>query len=147
MSQFSYYLLTIPYNSMFSVLLLNTLKYHRSPFGKTIWKSIDVLKKIYLGHNESFNQNALMMFWTIPREVWSAWWLIKRHTSLVDVIRRWTYEYSENTLLVHHLIPSDHETKDLVSWRFHIYSYLCSPYTCASLFERCFAHAGIELSI
>ena len=58
MSQFSYYLLTIPYNSMFSVLLLNTLKYHRSPFGKTIWKSIDVLKKIYLGHKRRFQSEC-----------------------------------------------------------------------------------------
>ena len=142
------------------LILLNTIKYRRRTLAKQVENHLMCLWNMYLGHNESFNQNALMMFWNIPREVWSAWWLIKRHTSLVDVIRRWTYEYSENTLLVHHLILPDHETKDsvtyqdtcvqhkdLVSWRFQIYSYLCSPYTCASIFESCFAHAGIELSI
>ena len=66
MSQYSYSLLTIPYNSCSAfyffiqlsivevLILLNTIKYHRRTLAKTIWKSFEVLMKSMFGAPRKF---------------------------------------------------------------------------------------------
>ena len=66
MSQYSYCLLTIPYNSGSAfyfmihlsivevLILLNTIKYRRRTLAKTIWKSFEVLMRIMFGAPRKF---------------------------------------------------------------------------------------------
>ena len=66
MSQYSYCLLTIPYNSCSAfyfmihvstvevLILLNTIKYRRRTLAKTIWKSFEVLMRITFGAPRKF---------------------------------------------------------------------------------------------
>ena len=172
MSQYSYNLLTIPYNSSTDFYFLIQLSTVEGRWQKWLKKTFDVLKKYIWGTNESLDQNALMMFLkNISKDMKCleksklVQVLVWNSTSLVDVIRRQTYEY-KNTLVLQHLIHMHtsrsqlrikkslslikilvYNTKILVPWYFWINHHFCSPYTCASIYERCFAHVRTGLSI
>ena len=105
-----------------SVLLLNTIKYRRRPMAKVIYKTFDVLKKYLWGKHESLNQNALMIFLkNISKDMKCleksklVQVLVWNFTSLVDVIRRQTYEY-KNTLVLQHLILMHTSRSHLRIW-------------------------------
>ena len=50
--------MTIPYNSFFSILLLNTIKYRRRPLAKDDLKNIRCAYEICLGHKRRFNSEC-----------------------------------------------------------------------------------------
>ena len=72
MSQFSYYLLTLPYNSVFSVLLLNTIKYRRSAYSSLYQKVLmeEHWRKQFENHSKCSRKLSLEHLWKFQSE-WS----------------------------------------------------------------------------